>query len=247
MHTRLINHHFHIPQLNRHRTTRVFLPKNYHQHPERRFPVIYLHDGQNLFDGKTAAFQHWKLQERMDRQPLYRQAILVGIDHGGIDRVHEYAPFMRGKNGGQGDQYLQFIAGTLKPFIDYTYRTWPHREATGMTGSSMGGLISWYAAMRYSHIFGKVGVFSPSLWFNPKVTDLVKPTATPSQIYLCGSRTESSGMGRTLESLYWKFKSAGYTDEQFRVVIPDRGKHNEVFWGKEFNGMYEWLFPRTVL
>ncbi|MEI6412569.1 MAG: alpha/beta hydrolase-fold protein, partial [Bacteroidota bacterium] len=236
-----------IPQLNRQRTVRVLLPRNYHTHPERRFPVIYLHDGQNLFDANASSFGAWKLSRQMARQPLYRQAILVGIDHGGIDRMHEYAPFKRGQHGGQGDAYLKFVAETLKPFIDQHYRSWPQRDATGMVGSSMGGLITFYAAMRYNHVFGKFGVLSPSLWFNPGVAKLLeKQQVKNSQIYLGGSRTEMGSMGPALEQLYWKFQAAGYDDEKVRVVIRDRGRHNETFWGREFKPMFEWLFERTV-
>lgn len=237
-----------MPQLGRGRTIRVLLPRNYDRHLDRRFPVIYLQDGQNLFDAKTAAFQPWKLPGLMAKQPLYRQAILVGIDHGGIDRINEYAPYRRGHHGGQGDAYLGFVAETLKPQIDQRYRTWPHREATAIAGSSMGGLIAFYAALRYPQVFGKVGVLSPSLWFNPKVVDLVAKVGLPkAQVYVVGSKTESRGMEASLRKVYWAFKNAGFSDEEVRVVLRERGGHTEAFWRREFVGMYEWLFPRTVL
>ena len=237
-----------MPQLGRARTIRVLLPRNYDRHSDRRFPVIYLQDGQNLFDAKTAAFHPGKLPRVMARQPLYRQARLVGIDHGGVDRLHEYAPYRRGHHGGQGDAYLRFIIDTLKPHIDQRYRTWPQREATAIAGSSMGGLIAFYAALRYPQVFGKAGVLSPSLWFNPGVLDLVAKTGSPrAQVYVAGSKTETRGMEATLQKVYWAFKNAGVSDEQIRVVLRDRGGHTEAFWRREFVGMYEWLFPRTVL
>lgn len=243
-----LHSHFFIPQLNRQRAIRVLLPRNYWQDPSRRFPVIYLKDGQNLFDPATAAFRHWRLKEFMERQPLKRQAILVGIDHGGIDRNHEYAPFSRGKNGGQGDAYLQFVEHTLKPFIDREYRTWSHREATGIVGASLGGLIAFYAGMRYSHVFGKIGALSPSLWFNPQVMALAaKSGDLKSQFYISGSKTEMGGMYATLEKTYWALKNGGYSDGQIRVVARDRGSHSEAFWAREFKPMYEWLFPATAL
>ena len=237
-----------MPQLGRARTIRVLLPRNYDRHSDRRFPVIYLQDGQNLFDAKTAAFHPWKLPRVMARQPLYRQAILVGIDHGGVDRLHEYAPYRRGHHGGQGDAYLRFIIDTLKPHIDQRYRTWPQREATAIAGSSMGGLIAFYAALRYPQVFGKAGVLSPSLWFNPGVLDLVAKTGSPrAQVCVAGSKTEARSMDATLQKVYWAFKNAGFSDDQLRVVLRDRGGHTEAFWRREFVGMYEWLFPRTVL
>lgn len=244
----LVHYPFYIPQLGRERAIRVLLPRNYWADPTRRFPVIYLKDGQNLFDPATAAFRHWGLKDFMARQPLKRQAILVGVDHGGLDRSQEYAPYRRGKNGGQGDAYLQFIVHTLKPFIDQEYRSWPHREATGIVGSSLGGLIAFYAGMRYSHVFGKVGALSPSFWYNPQVIGLAgKSSAPKSQLYISGSKTETPGMLPALEKTYWSLKNGGYPDEQIRVVARDRGRHSESFWGREFKPMYEWLFPVTVL
>lgn len=244
----LIIHSLPMPQLGRHRSIRVLLPRNYHRDTQRRFPVLYLHDGQNLFDARTAALGEWKLRRQMARQPLYRQAILVGIDNGGNERMQEYAPFRRGRQGGQGDGYLQFVAHTLKPFIDAHYRTWPQREATGMVGSSLGGLITFHAAMQYRAVFGKFGILSPALWFNPQVAGQLRPAHEwPVQVYLCGSRTEMRSMGSTLENLYWNFQKAGYTDAQARVVIRSRGRHGEAFWGREFKPMFEWLFPRTQL
>ena len=243
----LIVHSLPMPQLGRQRSIRVLLPRNYHSEPQRRFPVLYLHDGQNLFDAHTAALGEWKLRRRMARQPLYRQAILVGIDNGGIDRTQEYAPFRRGRQGGQGDGYLRFIAETLKPFIDTQYRSWPQREATGMVGSSLGGLITFHAAMHYRAVIGKFGILSPALWFNPQVASHLRPAQEwPVQVYLCGSRTEMRSMGGALENLYWNFQKAGYSDAQVRVVIRDQGRHGEAFWGREFKPMFEWLFPRTL-
>jgi alpha-glucosidase len=238
---------FDMPQLGRQRAIRVLLPRNYDRDKGRRYPVLYIQDGQNLFDASTAAFRPWGLREFMDRQPLRRQSILVGIDHGGPHRVHEYAPFKRGRQGGEGVAYLQFLEQTLKPFIDREYRTWPHREATGIAGSSMGGLIALYAGLHFSHVFGKTGALSPSLWFNPGVLKVIKGEHAPkSQIYVAGSKTELGSMAATLEKVYWTLHARGYTDDDLRVVIRDRGRHSEAFWGREFKGMYEWLFPVTV-
>jgi predicted alpha/beta superfamily hydrolase len=246
----LITHpHFYSPQLHRERVIRVLLPRNYAQHPDRRFPVIYLQDGQNLFEAHTAHFGHWHLCEAMRRQPLYRQAILVGIDNSGADRVHEYAPFKRYQSGGQGDAYLQFISHTLKPFIDNTYRTWAHREATGMVGSSLGGLISFYAGLNYAHIFGKIGALSPSFWFNPQLLNFAGhfKNHEKSKFYISGSQTESSVMRSHLERIYGSLISSGFANEDIRVVLRDRGRHSETFWAREFTPMYEYLFPVTAM
>jgi predicted alpha/beta superfamily hydrolase len=242
-------HPFHIPQFGRDRTIRVLLPRNYSE-SDKAFPVLYMQDGQNLFDPETAAFGDWRIPKTMDNLPLKRQAIIVGIDNGGADRINEYAPFKRGKNGGEGDTYVRFIIETLKPFIDNEYRTLPQRDTTGIAGSSMGGLIALYAGLKYGHIFGKTGVLSPSIWFNPKILDLINEAPQPassadryrSQFYVCASKREMQGMEAILEKTYWAFKNAGYNDEQIRVVIQDRGRHNELFWSREFKPMFEWLF-----
>lgn len=224
---------------------RVLLPKNYHTEPARRFPVVYLLDGQNLFEAHTAAFRHWRLIPFMSRQPLKRQAILVGIDHGGIDRIHEYAPFPRGaQGGGQGNDFLLAIEKALKPFIDHTYRTLPQRETTGIAGASMGGLLAFYAGIRFGHVFGKIGVLSPSLWFNPQVLAWAENGASgaKSRFYVCGSQTESRFMRQSLEKVYWSLKKAGYTDEEIQVVVRNKGRHSETFWASEFKQMYEWFW-----
>ncbi len=235
-------HHFHIPQLGRDRMIRVLLPRNYST-SDQRYPVLYMQDGQNLFDQHTAAFRDWQLPKILDRQPLRRQAIIVGIDHGGIDRSHEYAPFKRGANGGQADAYIRFISDTLKPFIDREYRTLGHREATGIVGSSMGGLLAFYAGLQYGHIFGKTGALSPSLWFNPRVMEVAKKhNGVKPKMYVAASKTEMRSMESTMQGVYWALKTGGFDDHDIRVVARDRGKHNEVFWSREFKPMFEWMF-----
>ena len=148
----LHSHQFFIPQLQRDRTIKVLMPKDYETN-SRRYPVIYMHDGQNLFDPATAFASDWKIPNTLKKQPLKRQAILVGIYNGEMNRMNEYAPYKKGKNGGEGEPYTRFIMDTLKPFIDKEYRTFPQRETTGIAGSSMGGLISLYAGLKYGNIF----------------------------------------------------------------------------------------------
>jgi predicted alpha/beta superfamily hydrolase len=245
----LKTHTLQIAQLGRERTIRVLLPRNYSE-TDKPFPVLYMQDGQNLFDPETAAFGDWRIPKTMDKLPLKKQVIIVGIDNGSEHRINEYAPFKLGKSGGEGEAYVRFIIENLKPFIDNEYRTMPQRETTGIAGSSMGGLIALFAGLKYGDIFGKTGVLSPSIWFNPKVLDLIKGAPPEGigtnpyfgQFYVCASKREMQGMEATLEKTYWAFKKAGYNDEQIRVVIQDRGKHNEFFWSKEFKPMLEWLF-----
>ncbi len=236
----LHSHTFYMPQLKRERVIKVLMPKDYNT-STRHYPVLYMHDGQNLFDPATAFASDWKIPATLNHQPLKRQVIIVGLYNGEIDRVNEYAPYKRGKNGGEGDAYVRFIIDTLKPFMDTTYRTLPQRETTMIAGSSMGGLISLYAGLKYGAIFGKIGVLSPSIWFNPKVLALAAQAPVKSKFYIAGSKTEFKGMETTLQQTYWTFKNAGFADELLRVVIRERGKHSEIMWSREFKKMLEWL------
>jgi alpha-glucosidase len=201
-----------------------------------------MQDGQNLFDPATAAFRDWKIPRTMEKLPLRQQAIIVGIDNT-AGRMHEYAPYRRGRNGGRGDDYLRFVVDTVKPFLDRDYRTLPQRESTGIAGSSMGGLIALYAGLQYSQVFGRAGVLSPSLWFNPKLLDSARQhSSIKSNLYVAGSKTEQRSMESTLQNLYWALKTSGHHDDQIRVIIRDRGRHNEAFWAREFKKMMEWLW-----
>jgi predicted alpha/beta superfamily hydrolase len=234
-------HHFHIPQLGRQRTIRVFLPKNYNT-SNKKYPVWYMMDGQNLFHQHTAAFRHWALADIMDRQPLKRQAIIVGIDHGGIERANEYSPASQRRSYGEADYFCQFIIETLKPFIDKTYRTEPFREHTGIGGASMGGLFSFYAARKHAQYFGKALVLSPSIWYNADVLNKgIKQGNWKSKFYVVGSKIEMRGMQPTLEKIYYGLKEEGHYENDIRVIVRDKGKHNEVFWKAEFRKAMEWF------
>ncbi|MBC7884235.1 MAG: alpha/beta hydrolase [Saprospiraceae bacterium] len=230
-----------ISQLQRNRTTRILLPEAYYKYPDKRFPVMYLMDGQNLFDASTAYFQPWNVQKAMDSLPLKDQIILVGIDNGGHYRGSEYLPHHHHPlyHHGEGDKFVDFIVSELKPKVDHHLRTLTDRENTFIAGSSLGGLISFYAATRWSHIFGKAGVMSPAFWVYPQVLNF-KPGQF-SKIYVMGSKTESRGMSKTLEKTYRALRDKGYPEDSYRVIIKDRGKHSEKMWGSQFSNMLKWL------
>jgi predicted alpha/beta superfamily hydrolase len=239
-------HHFDIPALGVvGRTVRVYVPPSYHQSKEpRRYSVVYMHDGQNLFDASTAYARPWFVGAMIDKMPVRKQAIIVGIDNGQALRLGEYSPFPRGvQGGGNGAQYLDFVVHTLKPFIDTHYRTLAEPHHTWMVGSSMGGLITYYAALKYPHIFGKIGILSPAFWFNPQILH-ESFAGNPHSIrwYVAGSATESNFMRHTLEQTYHTLKRHGIADSMMKVIVRPRGKHNELFWGREFKKMYtEWM------
>ncbi len=230
--------------LNRSRTIRIYLPPGYDE-SKKRYAVWYMHDGQNLFDHNTAFSTDWKLKVTMDKMPTSKQVIIVGIDNGGDNRANEYAPFKNKKNGhgGEGDIFLKFIVENLKPWIDQNYRTLTDKNKTVMSGSSLGGLISYYAGLVYPNVFGKIGVLSPAFWFNSEVLDMTKQYTAHerSRFYVCGSKTESRFMEKTLQNTYFALKDGGFSEENIQVVIRDRGKHNEVFWSREFKKMFDWL------
>jgi predicted alpha/beta superfamily hydrolase len=155
------------PELRNQRKLYVYLPPSY-AHTNRHYPVIYMQDGQNLFDQALSYAGEWQVDETMEalsREGI--EAIVVGVPNTGVHRIDEYSPFrdQRLRKGGRGDWYVAFLANTVKPLIDRDFRTLPEREHTGVLGSSMGGLISLYAFFGRSEVFGFAGVMSPSLWF----------------------------------------------------------------------------------
>jgi predicted alpha/beta superfamily hydrolase len=131
---------FYMPQLGRYRRIWLYLPPDYHT-STRHYPVLYMHDGQNLFQEWSAFGEEWGVDETIDA--MERKCIVVGVDNGGEHRLREYKLHDDEEFGkGEGRPYLAFLVETLKPFIDRSYRTKTGREHTWIAGSSMGGLIS---------------------------------------------------------------------------------------------------------
>jgi predicted alpha/beta superfamily hydrolase len=235
----LIHHHFHLAALNRDRRVTVWLPPSYST-GKRYYSVVYMHDGQNLFRNEEAfGGRAWMVGDTIAKLPIRHQAIVVGIDNGGQHRINEYAPFRQRGKGGEADLYLDFIVHTIKPFVDQHYRTLAYAEHTAMIGSSLGGLLTLYAGLRYPQVFGRIGVMSPAFWFNPGILNLpVQGDLAQSRIYAVGSRTESRGMANTLQQTYWRMKQLGVSDEQLTVIVRERGRHSETFWGREYRRMH---------
>ncbi|MBK8427854.1 MAG: hypothetical protein IPL27_18645 [Lewinellaceae bacterium] len=159
----IMDNDFYIPQLNRNRRIWLYLPPDYAT-TTKSYPVLYMQDAQNLFDAETSFSGEWEVDESLNE--LHQQGdygcIVVGIDNGGVDRLNEYSPWINAQyGGGQGDEYIEFLVSTLKPYIDANYRTLPGRNTTGIMGSSMGGLISMYGFSERQDIFPKAGIFPP--------------------------------------------------------------------------------------
>ena len=236
-----------MPGLGRERTLRLYLPPSYESAPARRYPVIYMHDAQNLFDDATSFAGEWGVDETLDEFARTRgfEAIVVGIDNGGEERLHELSPWTNPKYGpAQGEQYMAFIVDTVKPFVDARYRTQPGRESTAIAGSSMGGLISHYALLRYPQVFGKAAIFSPSYWYSGEVYAQTKahpwPAGTRAYFYIGGREGDESvpDVERMLPLLATPDRAA--RDITFR--IEPEAEHNERAWRAEFPRAVAWLF-----
>ncbi len=185
------------PQLKNQRDILVYLPPSYDQ-SQNRYPVLYMHDGYNLFDEATSFTGEWHVDETMEKLGAEEnlEAIVVGIPSMGPERLAEYSPFVDHLHGGgKGEAYLSFMVHTLKPLIDTAFRTLPDKEHTGISGSSMGGLISLYAFFRFPAVFGFAGVMSPSLWFaNRAIFDYIEHTPyQQGKIYLDAGTREMGG------------------------------------------------------
>jgi predicted alpha/beta superfamily hydrolase len=239
--------HFFIPQLNRYRSIYIYLPPDYHS-SDKRYPVLYLQDGQNIFDEATAFSKEWKVDKTLNQLHKRKDygAIVVGISNGGTHRNNEYAAWHRHRlGGGEAEIYLQFIVETLKPFVDTHFRTLWQAQHTALVGSSMGGLFALYGILKRGDIFGKAGVLSPSFWFNSQIYEFAeKNIRHENKVYIAGSKTESRFMYDSLKGMYDCLRKGGLSDYNLRVVVRDRGRHNERFWGLEFKKMYLWLFGK---
>lgn len=233
------------PQLKTSRKIWLYLPKNY-ETSTKKYPVIYMHDAQNLFDAKTSYSGEWNVDEKLDS--LNAQVIVVGIEHGGEKRMEELTPYKNEKyGGGNGDKYLEFIVNTLKPEIDKKYRTKTNAKNTTIMGSSLGGLTSFYATLKYPEVFGKAGVFSPSFWYCRKEINefMEKSKKNKSKIYfLCGdSEGHDDSMVTDLNHMEQLLNTNRcYCLHLNKKVIVKGGQHNEKLWRDGFTDAYLWLF-----
>ena len=229
------------PQLGTTKKIWVWLPEDYAA-SDKKLPVLYMHDAQNLFDAKTSFVGEWNVDETLDE--LQAQVIVVGIEHGNDKRLNELTPFAHQKyGGGQADTYLDFIVSTLKPVIDKRYRTLKAAGDTAIMGSSLGGLVSFYAVLKYPEVFGKAGVFSPSFWFSDEIytyAETVKSLKGKHFYFLCGTK-EDETMVADMQKMTRIAEAKGAQTTE--VIIPG-GEHNEKLWRENFKSAYHWLFLR---
>lgn len=244
---KLLDTAFVIPQLNRKRRIWVYLPKGYAS-VGRACPVLYMQDGQNLFNEQTAAFGEWGVDESLDslQKATGKECIIVGIDHGGDKRLSEYSPYDFTVNKAaitaEGKQYIDFIIQTLKPYIDSKYRTKKSAEFTSIAGSSMGGLISFYAITQHPEVFGAAGIFSPSFSVSPMVYGDGEKFATKvnARFYLYAGGKESATEVIDVKKMA-AILSKKDDNHQVTTSIDPNGEHNEKYWRREFVNFYNWL------
>ena len=236
-----------MPGLGRERTLRLYLPPSYESAPTRRYPVLYMHDAQNLFDDATSNFGEWGVDETLDDFARTRgfEAIVVGIDHGGEERIHELSPWTNPKYGpAQGEQYMAFVVDTVKPWIDAHYRTQPGRASTAIVGSSLGALASHYALLRYPQVFGKAAIFSPSYLYAGEVWAQTAahpwPSGTRTYFYIGGREGDESLPD--LDRMIALLRTQDHGARDIAVHVEPDAQHNERAWRAEFPRAVAWLF-----
>jgi len=246
---------FYIPQLDRYRTIRIYLPAEY-DITLNRYSVLYMHDGQNLFDNATSFAGEWKIDESLEKltqQGEIKGLIVVGIDNHPTKRSNEYSPWDNKKYNctGEGDEYVNFIVETLKPWVDEKYRTLPEKEHTGIAGSSLGGLISFYAGCKYPDTFSMLGIFSPAFWFAK--TQMIKylqnsPLTKNCRVYIDVGTAEGDdpleqkAYLNDAKEFYQLLQNAGIPDSNLKLVIDKGAQHNEKAWARRFPDACLWLW-----
>jgi predicted alpha/beta superfamily hydrolase len=236
-----------MPGLDRKRQVRIYLPPGYAS-SGKRYPVMYMHDAQNLFDDATSYVGEWKVDETLDA--LARagklELIVVGIDHGQDKRLTELNAWDNARFGrGEGHEYMDFIVKVVKPLVDSSYRTLPGREHTAVMGSSMGGLISHYAIAQYPEVFSKAGVFSPAYWTaGPSAYDFVAshPLPKDARLYMLMGAEEGDTMVPDVKHMADVVRGTGVPGDHMVLKIVPGEHHNEKFWSKQFEEAVLWLF-----
>jgi len=237
------------PQLETQKKIWVYLPRGY-QDSNNLYPVIYMHDAQNLFDDKTSFVGEWKVDEYLDTIDK-NESIIIGIEHGNEKRIEELTPYPNEKyGGGKGNDYMNFIIETLKPYVDSNYRTLSTKEHTTIWGSSLGGLISLYAVIKYPETFGKAGVFSIAIWINKnQMFELVKNSEIDPEkkIYFLVGAEEGNTKEFALEMVTDQHDMVnllldkGIKKENIIDKVIPNGHHNETLWSTNFPETYQWL------
>jgi predicted alpha/beta superfamily hydrolase len=232
----------------------VYLPPGYDAEAPRRYPVLYLHDGQNLFDGATAYIpgQDWRVGQTagaLIREQAIEPVIVVGIYNTGHARVEEYTPTPcpRLKVGGKADLYGRLIVEELKPFIDSNYRTRAGACDTGLGGSSLGGLVTAYLGLRHPGVFGKLAVVSPSVWWDGRrILNDVRSlnSRTDARIWLDMGTGEGPRAINDARLLRDALVSKGWKlDRDLHYHEAQGARHTETAWAQRVDPILRFLYP----
>ncbi|MFI5171227.1 MAG: alpha/beta hydrolase [Chitinophagales bacterium] len=236
-------------ELKREKNIRVYLPCDY-MSSGKYYPVLYMLDGQNLFDDVYAYAGEWGIDETMDSicGLGWKTSIIVGIDHAGDKRFTEYSPWYVSEEygGGEGDEFAGFVADKLKPKIDSMYRTKPERENTMVAGSSMGGLESLYIVLNHADKFSRGGIFSPAFWTSEENFNNAEKynSELPVKLFfICGAMEGNDAKYmKDMERMYNLLLDKKIGPLEMRLVVDGKGTHSEGFWRREFLEVYSWLF-----
>lgn len=237
------------------RTLRIFTPELYDHAPDARFGVIYMQDGQNVFDDpRSARYPTWNANvalEALQRQGKIGPWMVVGIDHG-LGRFEDYSPWdePRAKVKARGDLYARFVVEELKPWVDAHYRTRAEAEGTAVMGSSLGGLISLYLHLKHPRVFGRVGALSPSvMWGDDGLfRHWTAHTREWSRIYIDAGADEGFELGtfpmrygERVRAFAEHLRSLGYGDHELCAILEPGGQHTEGDWQRRLPFALEWL------
>ncbi|MDQ1813974.1 alpha/beta hydrolase-fold protein [Massilia sp. CCM 9210] len=237
---------FASPQLKNSRNLRVYLPPSYDENRAKRYPVLYMHDGQNLFDAKTAAFGvEWGVDETVNRlvaTGIMEEIIVVGIDNT-PERIAEYTTCCDPQyGGGQLDTYQRFVVDTVKPYIDSTLRTMPAKESTAIMGSSLGGIASVWIAQKNAAVFSKAASVSGSFWWNKQEFVTSLPPRLPVRFYL-DAGTVKDGLEDTVKMRDAMLKQGYRQDADLFYHVAEGATHNEKSWAARVDKPLTWFFP----
>ena len=246
----VIDDHFYSPLDRFERTLRIYLPDTYDTDARKRYPVLYMTDGQNVFEHpRTAIRDSWQVNLTLDRlyaqHQLEREWIVCAIDHA-VDRFSEYTPWpypARSIDDPCGRKFLNNLTECLIPYMHRHYRVLSGAEHTGIAGSSLGGLISLFCGRERPDVFGRIGAVSPSLAWSDYRTFAHWKTRlnTWTKIYMdmgtneCVSiNGECHNMAEKLQDFYWHLRHLGYADYEVMINIEQGANHHETDWARRF-------------
>jgi predicted alpha/beta superfamily hydrolase len=237
------------------RTVRIFTPDAYDARPGERFPVLYMHDGQNVFaHPESARYETWCANltlERLVAEGRIGPWLIVAVDHT-PDRLAEYSPWDEPRTpvSARSETFVRFLVETLKPWVDRVYRTRAGPEWTGVMGSSLGGLMSLYLGWRYPDVFGRIGALSPSvMWGWDRLFSVwTSHTRQWSRIYLDAGAEEAVDpvgylmkYGAAVRDFHRHLQHLGYADHELRLVLEPGGQHHELDWQRRLPEAMSWL------